>query len=133
MNPLYSVTAARAEYRCEYCHAPEFAFNFAFEVEHIHPRSQGGDSSSENLALSCASCNGFKSNSVSGREENSAELLPLFHPRRDTWEQHFGFDAETSHIVGLTAVGRVTIARLKMNSPLQIRARRHWIQLNLYP
>ena len=133
MNPFYAIVAARADFRCEYCHAPQNAFNFGFEVEHIYPRSAGGDNSHDNLALSCASCNGFKSDAVTGRDETEAELVSFFHPRRDLWEQHFAFDAELNQVIGLTAVGRVTVARLKMNSLFQVRARLHWISMGLYP
>ncbi len=133
MNPLYAVVATRADFRCAYCHAPQDAFNFGFEVEHIHPRSAGGDNSHNNLALSCASCNGFKSDTVAEWDEAEARLVPPFHPRRDLWEQHFAFDPELTHIVGITAISRATVTRLKMNSPFQIRARQHWISMELYP
>lgn len=33
MNPQYAAVAERALHRCEYCHAPEVIFNFAFEDE----------------------------------------------------------------------------------------------------
>ena len=133
MNPLYPTVAARADFRCEYCRAPQEAFNFGFEVEHIYPHSAGGDNSDSNLALSCASCNGFKSDAVAGRDDAEAELVPLFHPRRDLWEQHFAFDPELTHVIGLSAVGRATVTRLKMNSLFQVRARLHWISMGLYP
>ena len=42
MNPLYPAVAERTGFRCEYCRAPERVFNFAFEVEHIYPRKEGG-------------------------------------------------------------------------------------------
>ena len=45
----------------------------------------------------------------------------------------FRYDVETGEIVGLTATGRGAIARLKMNSNFQVRARRHWVRLNLFP
>ena len=133
MNPLHPAVAARAGFRCEYCHAPELVHNFAFEVEHVHPRSAGGSSSDNNLALSCTSCNVFKSDAVAGWDAEELDQVPLFHPRRDFWEHHFSFDAVNFHIVGLTATGRVTVTRLRMNSPLQVRARSQWMQLGLYP
>ena len=40
MNPHHARVALRAGYRCEYCHAPEVAFNLAFEVEHNTPVSR---------------------------------------------------------------------------------------------
>jgi hypothetical protein len=42
MNPLYKFIADRAGHRCEYCHAPEIAFNFPFDVEHFIPTSKQG-------------------------------------------------------------------------------------------
>ena len=69
----------------------------------------------DNLALACESCNLYKCDATTG------------------WDEHFRFDSETGKLQGLTAVGRVTIIRLKMNSAFQVRARRHWAQLGLYP
>ncbi|GAB4451988.1 MAG: hypothetical protein OHK0029_02150 [Armatimonadaceae bacterium] len=51
MNALYPEVAARAQNRCEYCHAPEEVFNFPFEVEHVHPRMRGETDDLDNLAL----------------------------------------------------------------------------------
>ena len=105
----------------------------AFEVEHIQPRSAGGDDSSDNLALACESCNLFKSDATTGWDEVEARQVPFFHPRRDRWEEHLAFDSDTAEVLGVTAIGRVTIARLKINSAFQIRARRQWMRLGLYP
>jgi hypothetical protein len=133
VNPLYPTVAERAGDRCEYCRAPEEVFNFSFEVEHIMPRTLGGDISPENTALACESCNLHKSDATEGWDEIEGRSLPLFHPRQDRWHEHFRYDAETGAIVGLTGTGRATVARLKMNSNFQLRARRHWVRLNLYP
>lgn len=133
MNPQYPVVAERAVYRCEYCHAPESVFNFPFEVEHILPQSRGGSDDLANLALACHACNLFKSDFETGRDEESQAEVPLFHPRIDIWEQHFQIDAERAEIFGITPVGRATVARLQMNRPRQIMARRRWIQLRLFP
>ena len=133
MNPLYPAVAVRADFRCEYCHAPEQVFNFTFDVEHIQPRSAEGDDSMDNLALACESCNLFKSNIVAVEDEIERRQVPLFHPRRDLWEQHFLFDSEEAIVQGLTAIGRATVTQLRFNSSFQVRARRQWMRLNLYP
>jgi len=133
VNPLYPAVAERAGERCEYCRAPEQVFNFAFEVEHVLPRAAGGDDMPDNLALACESCNLYKSDATIGRDETGGRAVPLFHPRRDLWEDHFRFDGETGEIRGLTATGRATVARLKMNSAFQLRARRQWVRMGLYP
>jgi hypothetical protein len=133
VNPLYRAVAERAGDRCEYCRAPEQVFIFAFEVEHIWPRGAGGSHSPDNLALACESCNLHKSDATTGWDEIGEQDVPLFHPRRDLWEDHFRFDGETGEVQGQTATGRATVARLKMNSAFQLRARRQWIRLGLYP
>ena len=75
MNPRYSSVASRARHVCEYCHAPEAVFNLPFEVEHIVPLSQGGDKGEDNLALSCRSCNLYKSDSVSAFDITSEDEM----------------------------------------------------------
>ena len=133
MNPRYPVVAERAVYHCEYCHAPESVFNFPFEVEHIIPQSRGGSDDLNNLALACHACNLFKSDFETGRDEESEADIRLFHPRSDAWEAHFHIDTEKAEVFGITPVGRATVARLQMNRPRQIAARRRWIQLELFP
>ena len=133
MNRLYPFVAARAAHRCEYCRAPERVFNFPFEVEHIHPRALGGDDAPENLALACESCNLYKSDAIDDQDAITGDRVPLFHPREQHWIDHFQFNAETAEIEGRTATGRATVARLKLNSAFQIRARQHWMRLGLYP
>ena len=127
MNAFYLEVAARANHICEYCRAPELSSNFLFEVEHIIPISLGGKSHSDNLALACRACNIFKSNFIVGINER------LFNPRTDIWENHFGVDLKTFEIVGLTEIGRGTISRLRLNSELQLSARRQWYRLELFP
>ena len=135
MNPHYPAVAERAAYRCEYCRAPEAVFNFAFEVEHVLPRAAGGGDGLDNLALACESCNRYKGDATAGRDDEAARQrpVPLFHPRRDHWNEHLRFDEETGHIQGRTATGRATVVRLRMNSAFQLRARPQWTRLRLYP
>lgn len=133
MNLLYPEVAQRAKHRCEYCHAPEPAFNFPFEVEHIVPEVSGGEDTMDNLALACHSCNAFKSARQSGADPETQTLAPLFHPRRDVWDEHFTVDAETLVIKGKISIGRATIVALQVNSPAQLVARRQWRRLDLFP
>lgn len=133
MNPRYPVTSARAFHRCEYCRAPEAVFNFPFEVEHIVPRAQGGSDTEDNWALSCRSCNLFKSDCRECVDPESGVVTPLFHPRVDQWGEHFEIDLTAGIVVGLTPVGRATAGRLRMNSLSQTEARRQWIRLGLFP
>jgi len=133
MNPHYERVALRARHRCEYCHAPEVIFNFPFEVEHIIPVSREGVDAEFNWALSCRSCNLHKSTHLDGLDPESQERTRLFHPRDDLWEAHFTVNKANGELIGTTAIGRASIARLAMNSPTQLVARQQWILLELFP
>lgn len=133
MNPYYPAISARANHRCEYCQAPEVVFNFPFEVEHIIPLSQNGQTEDMNLALACRSCNLRKGNRIKGMIPGSDTEVRFFNPRNDQWHQHFEIDASSGSILGITNIGKVTVAYLEMNSPPQIAARQLWIRLGLFP
>lgn len=133
MNPRYPAVAERASHRCEYCHAPEAVFNLPFEVEHIVPPGRGGDDETANLALACRACNLYKADHLTGDDPQSNAARPLFNPRRDVWDEHFLVNAETGEISGRTPVGRATIVRLRLNSPVRVESRRLWRQLRLSP
>jgi len=129
MNPHYPLVSARARHACEYCHAPEIVFNLPFEVEHITPQSHGGETTEENLALSCRSCNLYKSDHMLAVDELTQQEATLFHPRLDIWQEHFSVSEETGEIKGLTASGRATVRQLRINSKAQIEARKQWLRL----
>jgi len=133
MSRHYAAVAQRAGHRCEYCHAPEAIFNFAFEVEHIIPRSRGGADDETNHALACRSCNLYKSDHVLGMDETTQSEVRLYNPRLDTWAEHFEADAKTGELRPLTSIGRVTVALLQLNGVSQLEARRHWMRLGLFP
>jgi hypothetical protein len=43
--------------------------------------------------------------------------VPLFHPNQQEWAEHFAWNDDATEIMGLTPIGRATIAALKMNRP----------------
>lgn len=133
MNPLYPEVIVRANSRCKYCHAPTEAHNFFFDVEHIRPLADGGDSALDNLALACRSCNIFKGTRRQAADPETGVVVALFHPRRDIWEDHFAPDADATILIDLTPTGRATLVALQINSAEQQTARRHWIRLELFP
>ena len=132
MNPRYPQVALRAKHRCEYCHAPEVLFNSIFEVEHVDPSAQGGSNEEENLALACRSCNLNKSNHRNAKDPTSSEVVRLFNPRIDNWDENFTVELDET-IRGTTAIGRGTVERLQMNSSSQMKARQCWRILRLFP
>jgi hypothetical protein len=131
MNPNYPFVSARARHACEYCRAPELVFNLPFEVEHITPQARGGETREDNLALSCRSCNLYKSDHTRAFDELTGREVGLFNPRLDAWREHFSIDEETGEIRGLTESGRATVSRLRINSAAQVSARRQWLLLGL--
>ena len=133
MNPHYLAVANRARHRCEYCHAPEVVFNLHFEVEHIEPQSASGSNEGANLALACRSCNLYKGAYSTGWDEVTQSHERLYHPRTDSWGDHFEIDDDQITIKGLTSIGRATITRLRMNREAQLSARRRWVRLGLFP
>ena len=120
----------RAGYRCEYCRI----VGWELQADHIVPRSPhrhpiGAGAAvnlddPENLAAACAHCNRLKGDFTTGRDPLSGREVRLFHPRRDTWDEHFAWSGDYLRILPLSDVGGATIARLRMNDPILVRQRR---------
>jgi hypothetical protein len=105
----------RANEFCEYCHACELWQYVRFTVDHVLPLQYGGLDSLENLALACFHCNRKKSNLTTSVDPESGEEVALFNPRQGTWSDHFIWSNDGLCIVGLTTIGRATIAKLELN------------------
>lgn len=123
----------RAQERCEYCHAPQNACGYRFHLEHIIPRTLGGEDALPNRALACASCNLAKAARVTGIDPITGEEVPLFNPRINKWEEHFRWADDQQTLEGLTQIGRATVATLSMNSELRKKARVLWFEKDLLP
>ncbi len=103
----------RAKRLCEYCQLPAWLAETPFQIDHIIPRKQGGRTTADNLALSCFYCNSYKDPNLSGIDPTAGQIVTLFHPRRDRWEDHF--QCLGPLLRGLTPVGRATITVLNIN------------------
>ena len=88
------------------------------------PRSQGGVTSLENLALACQGCNNHKYNKTKSGDPVTNQLVDLFHPRIQRWREHFTWDERFERIIGLTATGRATVEALQLNRLELINLRR---------
>jgi hypothetical protein len=113
--------AERAGYNCEYCQTPERASFAQHEIDHIVAVKHGGKTDGDNLAFACTLCNRRKSSDLSSLDPVTGQLVPLFHPRRDRWDEHFR--SERAELVGLTPSGRATIQLLRLNHPHRIKER----------
>ena len=110
---LRDAVAERANERCEYCRMHEDDDVFTFHVEHIIALKHGGETSLANLAYACQHCNLHKGPNLSGIDPESQEIVELFHPRNDEWDDHLQFDGP--RLIGLTPIGRATVRVLNMN------------------
>src|SRR5260370_29885952 len=81
----------RAGFHCEYCLTPAWISPSPYSAEHILPKSKGGGQAAENLALSCQGCNGHKASRTTATDPATRNVVPLFHPRRQNWSDHFGW------------------------------------------
>lgn len=120
----------RAKGYCEYCLTSEDNTGQTMEVEHIDPN--GGDVL-ENLCLSCGNCNRSKASAIEAPDPETNTLVSLFNPRTQVWLEHFQWRDEGRSILGITPIGRATVARFKMNREHMLRARHRWVLAGFHP
>lgn len=123
----------RAEGRCEYCQSPANYTTESFAVEHVIPRSRDGSNEVDNLAFSCSGCNGHKYNKTEANDPADGKTVPLFNPRKQQWQKHFGWSDDYTQIVGLTPTGRATVETLHMNREGLINIRRLLYLIRQHP
>ena len=123
---LHQQIRKRANNACEYCHLQEAFSGLKFHIEHITAKQHARDDTLANLALACGFCNRHKGPNIAGIDPDSNNLTRLFHPRLDGWNDHVRWRG--ARLVGLTDVGRATVAVLAMNHPLQVATRQLWIE-----
>jgi HNH endonuclease len=128
--PLRRLVVERAGNRCEYCGIPEAATFAAHELDHIVAQKHGGQTEPGNLALSCALCNKHKGSDLTSVDPETGDIIPLYHPRKDIWSDHFKLDR--TRIVPLTPKGRVTTQLLQLNRPERMEERARLIEAGLY-
>jgi len=92
-----------------------------FHVEHVVARQHGGGDEPSNLAFACDRCNLHKGPNLTAIDPETGEIVPLFHPRRDSWQDHFRW--ENAEIVGRTPTGRATVRLLNMNAKRRLQLR----------
>ena len=110
MEPrIRELVRLRAESCCEYCRLSHDAAPFVpFHLEHVVARQHGGSDDPSNLAWSCHRCNAYKGPNLSGIDPLSGAIVPLFHPRHDSWPEHFV--VRGVEIVGLTPAGNCYVS-----------------------
>jgi hypothetical protein len=130
---LRRLVIARASSCCEYCRLAQTDSSFTFHCEHVIAEKHGGETTAENLCLSCPECNTFKGSDVASydRSDGSNLLVALFNPRIHVWDDHFKLNGAV--IEPITPAGRVTVTLLQMNRAEAIAEREIFIRLGTYP
>lgn len=121
----------RAGGRCEYRQISQNDLRLPFAVDHIIALKHRGATRASNLCLSCAACNSHQGPNISGIDEVTKRLTPLFNPRRHKWSKHFRWDGPT--LVGLTPIGRATVTVLEINLDYRVEFRRDLIEEGVFP
>ena len=121
----------RAGDLCEYCKLPQVCTSLPHEADHIRSQKHRGPSTLDNLCWACSKCNSFKGSDIAAYDPVTNELVPLFNPRTEAWDDHFEWHAPI--LFGKTRTGRATIALLQINLPERLEHRRLLIDGGVFP
>jgi hypothetical protein len=127
---LRRVVAERAHYCCEYCGIPEEATLVPHEPDHIVGEQHSGETIAANLAYACFRCNRFKGPNIATRDPETGNLVSLFNPRTERWDEHFQIDGAI--IIPLTPLGRGTALLLRFNDEQRLLLRRELLRQRRY-
>ncbi len=130
---LRARVAVQAGYRCGYCLTAEAIVGTPMEIDHLIPESLGGRTEEQNLWLAGSLCNDHRSNRIAALDPVSGEVVRLFDPRRQVWNEHFQWTEPADRIVGLTPTGRATVVALHLNRPTLVKARQLWVRVGWHP
>lgn len=121
----------RAKNICEYCLLHQEDAFFRFHIDHIISLKHGGSHSRDNFCLACLYCNTNKGSNIGTILQPGDKFLPLFHPRKQIWTQHFRI--QEAEVLPLTDIGRATAKVLEFNHPDRIAERKILIRIGRYP
>lgn len=128
---LREFVADRANHRCEYCLVHEDDSYMLHQVDHIVSRKHGGLSDPPNLAYACIRCNLWKGSDAGSIDPATNTLVPLFHPRRDKWNDHFA--TQGAVIEPLTDKAAATVRMLRLNHEHRLAERELLSSAGGYP
>lgn len=128
---LRQLVVKKASGRCEYCLIHQDFSIYTHEVDHIIALKHGGETIIENLALSCLSCNRHKGSDFATIDWITQEIVPLFNPRRQVWDEHFYL--EGARIEGKTQIGQATARLLQFNVANRLLQRQVLMSQQQYP
>lgn len=118
---------------CGYCLSPQRLVMAKLEIEHLVPRARGGSNDELNLWLSCRICNSYKGTQVEAADPHTGDIVPLYNPRTNNWEEHFSWSADGTKIIGRTPIGRATVIALNLNNEVAVEVRGNWFSAGWHP
>jgi hypothetical protein len=124
---------ARANRICEYCLIHQEDTFFGCEVDHIISQKHGGPTEEGNLALACLICNRNKGSDIASLLPEKGELVRLFNPRIDRWQEHFSITADGVTIGAMTPIGEATVRMLCLNQSERLLERQALRAEGRYP
>jgi len=83
-----------------------------------------GETTEDNLALSCSGCNNHKFIKTEGKDPFTDQLVKLYNPRLHNWNDHFTWADNATIILGISAIGRATVEEYKLNRQRLFNLRR---------
>lgn len=116
----------RAQQACEYCRLPQRASILPHQIDHIIAQQHLEADEQSNLCLCCLRCNLKKGPNIASIDPevgNADNIVALFHPRKQHWQDHFRLQ-EDGRIVGKTPEGRATARLLDFNAEDRLQLRR---------
>ena len=122
-----------AQYQCGYCLRTEEIMGMPMEIDHIVPEAAGGATIEENLWLACRRCNQFKGAHTHAPDPLTGRQVRIFNPRKQVWKRHFTWSLDGTEIIGKTATGRAMVGALRLNHPINVRARQKWVLAGWWP
>ncbi len=130
-DALRTLVRSRAFDRCEYCLLAVSDAGLPHEIDHVISRKHGGTTDPENLAFACYLCNRFKGSDIASLHPTTGQLVRLYDPRKDRWEEHFRISGPV--LEPLTAIGATTAQLLRLNVADRIVERKLLQSVNRYP
>ena len=119
--------------QCVYCQTRIDNTGQALTSDPIIPVVNGGGTNFLNLCRACRHCNESKGEQTYAIDPLTGETIALYHPRQQSWNDHFAWDQTGTRLLGRTATGRATIIALDMNNALILFARRRWVNAGWHP
>ena len=70
---------------------------------------------------------------TSAPDPADGQIVPLYHPRLQQWNEHFRWSVDFLEVIGVTPTGRATVVALKLNRRNLLNLRKAMFVLGEHP